>query len=638
MTTDDRREATAVGHTSSVVHRLSSNGLFLLVVLAFLVYGLVFIFSTSFVINGVRYFSLFDDAMISMRYARNLADGFGLVWNPGGPPVEGYTNPLWVLFMALWHFLPIPAAKMSLAIQLSALTLLAANLFIVRKVALLISNGSHTIALTAVIFTAFYLPLNNWSLQGMEVAAVTPLVSLVALLSLNTLKTGRFSPAVYILLGIGTLVRLDVAVIMGVTILFLALVDKRNRRSHLLWGFGSLLLFIGAQTLFRWLYYGYPLPNTYYLKVEGFPLLKRLMRGLYVTGQFISTMTLVVFLGAFGIVAARRDKFTTFLAALVLSQVGYSIYVGGDAWEWWGGSNRFISIVMPIFFVLLAGSIWMLFTPGSPLALLKRKLFGSTPIGNAVNFGILVVLLVANAIFEYAIDNSDIAVWALVFAIWLVIALALNKWTSSPSETPAAPPANKTRPPLQLYASLLILALAMINLNSLHVRQGITEWLLIKPSIQVHNNPDMVRRARAIRQTLQPGATYAVVWAGIIPYFADGNAVDLLGKSDTVIAHEEMHDYNSPDPLVSFYPGHMKYDYAYSVGRLKPDAIIQFWSLAGDLEDQPGNPIPMEARPYVEGDYVRADFGDLVFFLRKDSPGINWDVVKQSGKIGASQP
>ena len=160
----------------------------------------------------------------------------------------------------------------------------------------------------------------------------------------------------------------------------------------------------------------------------------------------------------------------------------------------------------------------------------------------------------------------------------------------------------------------------MINLNSLHVRQGITEWLLIKPTIQVHNNPDMVRRALAIRQTLQPGATYAVVWAGIIPYFADGNAVDLLGKSDTVIAHEEMHDYNSPNPLVSFYPGHMKYDYAYSVGQLKPDAIIQFWSLAGDLEDQPGNPIPMEARPYVEGNYVRADFGDLVFFLRKDSP------------------
>jgi hypothetical protein len=33
-----------------------------------------------------------DDAFISFRYARNLADGYGLVWNPGGEPTQGYTN------------------------------------------------------------------------------------------------------------------------------------------------------------------------------------------------------------------------------------------------------------------------------------------------------------------------------------------------------------------------------------------------------------------------------------------------------------------------------------------------------------------------------------------------------------------
>ena len=49
----------------------------------FLVYAALFIYRTSFVVAGERYFSLFDDAMISMRYARNLAHGYGLVWNPG---------------------------------------------------------------------------------------------------------------------------------------------------------------------------------------------------------------------------------------------------------------------------------------------------------------------------------------------------------------------------------------------------------------------------------------------------------------------------------------------------------------------------------------------------------------------------
>ena len=42
-----------------------------------------------------------DDAFISFRYARNLVEGAGLVWNPGEPPVEGYSNFLWVLLLAV---------------------------------------------------------------------------------------------------------------------------------------------------------------------------------------------------------------------------------------------------------------------------------------------------------------------------------------------------------------------------------------------------------------------------------------------------------------------------------------------------------------------------------------------------------
>ena len=43
-----------------------------------------------------------DDAFISFRYARNLADGLGLRYNLGvEPPVEGYSNFLWVLLMMI---------------------------------------------------------------------------------------------------------------------------------------------------------------------------------------------------------------------------------------------------------------------------------------------------------------------------------------------------------------------------------------------------------------------------------------------------------------------------------------------------------------------------------------------------------
>jgi hypothetical protein len=48
----------------------------------------------------MEHFQVFiDDAYISLRYARNLADGRGLVYNPG-ERVEGYTNFLWTMMLA----------------------------------------------------------------------------------------------------------------------------------------------------------------------------------------------------------------------------------------------------------------------------------------------------------------------------------------------------------------------------------------------------------------------------------------------------------------------------------------------------------------------------------------------------------
>src|SRR3954471_565796 len=120
----------------------------------FLLYAGLFIYRTSFVVAGERYFSLFDDAMISMRYARNLAHGYGLVWNPGAQPVEGYTNPAWVLYMAAVHLLPLAPSKTSLVVQITAAVMLAISLFFVHGIALEVSSGSGVIAVGAVALTA----------------------------------------------------------------------------------------------------------------------------------------------------------------------------------------------------------------------------------------------------------------------------------------------------------------------------------------------------------------------------------------------------------------------------------------------------------------------------------------------------
>ena len=64
--------------------RQIANALFVVVLLAYALYAAAFIHKTSVVVTPpnsapTRHYVLFDDAMISMRYAKNLANGDGLV-------------------------------------------------------------------------------------------------------------------------------------------------------------------------------------------------------------------------------------------------------------------------------------------------------------------------------------------------------------------------------------------------------------------------------------------------------------------------------------------------------------------------------------------------------------------------------
>jgi hypothetical protein len=321
-----------------------------LIVLAYLAYAWEYIRQTSFEIDGQRYYVLFDDAMISMRYAKNLAQGDGLVWNPGGERVEGYSNPLWVVWMTLLHFLPLPASQVSLAVQVSGAALMAVGLLFVQLVADELGAPAW-VGLAAAALTAFYTPLHNWALQGMEVSALAPITLIAAWQALRVARSGRFSAGLYILLGAATLVRIDMAVVFAAVLAFLLLADAPNRKAHLLWGLGSLAVFMGGQTLWRLAYYGEALPNTYYLKVTGVPLWFRVAHGAYVFWQFVWSTNVLLYLLPVALLPAWRDWRAFFLVGVFLAFSAYSIYVGGDAWEHRGGANRFIAVAMPLFFV-----------------------------------------------------------------------------------------------------------------------------------------------------------------------------------------------------------------------------------------------------------------------------------------------
>ena len=235
----------------------------LIIFVLYVLYCSAFIIKASFVFDGSRTFVLFDDAMISMRYAKNLVDGHGLIWNPGGERVEGYTNFLWTIYMSFWHLFPISCNKISLPIQISGLAFLISSLFLVRKIADYISNGNKYVSIGAVLLTASYLPINFWALKGMETSVLGFIVLLAIWRIFKLIDEKKFDPILFIILGIGMLIRVDFALLFLGMSLFVVLWEPQNRKKNIFFALIGFLLVFGGQTLFRWLYYGDILPNTY---------------------------------------------------------------------------------------------------------------------------------------------------------------------------------------------------------------------------------------------------------------------------------------------------------------------------------------------------------------------------------------
>jgi arabinofuranosyltransferase len=526
--------------------------LFTLVVATFLIYAGLFIYRTSFVIDGERYFSLFDDAMIAMRYARNFANGYGLVWNPGGERVEGYTDPLWVLFMSLIHLLPISQSKTSLFVQLTSAVLLAVNLFFVRKIALSVSDGSESVALGAVILTASYLPINNWSLQGMEVSVLVLIMSMCLWQAIQCMSEKTFRIWPYLLLGASTWVRPDMVVPLGGLMLFLAVADPFNRRRHLVWGSVMLVIFCAAQTAFRLWYFGDILPNTYYLKLIGYPFALRISQGIYVLVQFMWKLNVLLFVLPF-MLAVRRDRRILVLLWALIAQMMYSVYVGGDAWEYWGGSNRYISIAMPGFFILLS----------------------------------------------YALFRVSQFIVGAMNAEPRAAGIATTNWKG--------------------YIFPLLIAYSVITVNSIYGLEALAEVLLIKPPLHTGNgeeNHEEVEQALLLRKITTTEAKIAVARAGTIPYFSDRYSIDEFGKANKYIAHQNMKSFAAGwHRLIEFRPGHMKFDYGYSIGQQQPDVVAQL------------GPHGEEARPYLQIDYRGVRLRGKCIYVREGSVNVLWENV-----------
>jgi hypothetical protein len=336
----------------------------LAVAAAALVYYAAFIWKSSFLIGERRVFSLFDDAMVSMRYARHLARGHGLVWNVGEPPIEGFSNPLWTLVMAAAHLFPYPEDAISLAIQVLGVAILIGLIVSVNELCGRLGAQAGAArhpappaqGLVAMILVAFYTPLTYWTLSGMEVGLLALIATRAAVLVVAKGGLARL----YGLLAAGIFVRMDFAIVAACFAVAGPFVDRPRAARHLLVGSGAVLAALALQTAGRVWYFHDPLPNTYYLKLTGYPLGLRLVRGAWTLfDTVVRSNGLLLVLPAIAVASARGGARRGLLALLLpfAAVCAYSVWVGGDAWEGVIACNRYLAVAAPFALVAAAWPI-----------------------------------------------------------------------------------------------------------------------------------------------------------------------------------------------------------------------------------------------------------------------------------------
>jgi hypothetical protein len=291
-----------------------------------------------------------DDAFISFVYARNLVRGAGLTWF--GTRIEGYTNFLWVLWIALGMKLGIdPIAWADVG---SITAFLSAVLGIERLGRAVL--GSRLAAFTCVVLFITNYTFVSYATGGMETMLQASLLCWMGVLAVERQAAPAFARDLG-LAGLGSLAvltRLDSALPAGIILLFrLQNAWSRKQLRSTLATIGPVFaLPLAAWLIWKERYYGRLLPNTYYVKVESHfnP------NGLVYAGRFLHWYLFWPFLAAAAAVllARRRSPPRALLlpAVIVVTWVAYVIAVGGDFMEF-----RLFVPIAPFFLVLVGFAI-----------------------------------------------------------------------------------------------------------------------------------------------------------------------------------------------------------------------------------------------------------------------------------------
>ena len=302
-----------------------------------------------------------DDAFISFRYARNLVDGFGLVWNPG-ERVEGYTNFLWTLIIAggLKMGLPAPETAVTVGLLLFPVSLILIY-FISKKVV-----DDKWQSLLVVVLTGTNYTFSCYATGGLETQLQACLVLVASFIVIGAnVWTRKRALLLSLVFALGLMTRLDYAVfacVLGLTALFVEVRSGKIRLSLLTIDLAVCLILpvvviVGFWLTWKFWYYGDILPNTYYVKAFHLMSVKTGVKYIY---HFLASYCLFPFFLLMAVPAAWvllrvRSSMLPFTGMVALWVI-YIVNVGGCFMEF-----RLLVPVIPFIMLFL---VWMFYDSG----------------------------------------------------------------------------------------------------------------------------------------------------------------------------------------------------------------------------------------------------------------------------------
>jgi arabinofuranosyltransferase len=325
--------------------------------------AIVVLLSHALFYSSLMDFDVVDDAYISFRYAHNAARGYGLTFNIGERRVEGYTNFLWTVMMipVLWSHLPVHTAS----IILGAAWAIGCILLLARLAST--ADIDARIGMVAAVLLAADGSFALWAVGGLESPLFAFLVLGGAIAYLREIKDPKVPPisgAWFALAGMARPEGLLLYALTGAHQITTRLLDRRTQHGKMItlqdWQRLGLFVLIWVPWFaFRWRYYGFPLPNTFYAKVTLGDSGAQRARGLAYLQTFVR-----LHLGYPALIVAvvpllRRTwrRWSSYLFLLVVVYGGYVSLVGGD-WS----VGRFFVPLMPMYYVLLVAGVFAIGT------------------------------------------------------------------------------------------------------------------------------------------------------------------------------------------------------------------------------------------------------------------------------------